>query len=174
MIGSSVRHIALYAALFAGGFAGTYAARMPGPPPEGPGHRGPLVRWLGLDPATAEKVRELDPSFGADLQALRKAHDDERGKLAELFEKPDVTDAELRNQFEAVIAAGNAVERRVADHLLAVRDHLTPAQQRQLFDLCAEHVRQGRRHRWRGGPPPDGTDERSAPGRGRRHRGGGG
>jgi hypothetical protein len=162
------RHVALYVALFAGGFAGTFAARSVPGPGERQAERRPLVRWLGLDEDTARVVHELDPDFGIELHALRQAHDDERAKLAELFENPEVTDAELRTRIEAVIAAGNAVDRRVAEHLLLVRDHLTPGQQRKLFDLCADHVRQHRRRGWRNDAPHGPEDQRGGP----RYRGG--
>lgn len=160
MTGPTLRSAALYLAVFAGGFAGAFATRSQ----SSAEHRQkPLAHWLGLDPASAEAIREGDPDFEADLARLRGAYEEARLRLARLFDKADTSDNELRTQIEAVIRTHNAVERRVAEHLLIVREHLTPAQQKRLFELCAEQVRAGRQHRHR-----HGWQQGGHPGRGER------
>jgi hypothetical protein len=107
-----------------------------------------LSRWLALDDPAAQAIRTLDPGFSDELKGLRNVLDIARADLAALFERTDVSPDLLRQQAESVIAAHNAVERRVLDYILRVRDHLTPAQQKRLFELCAESVRTCRQRQW--------------------------
>jgi Spy/CpxP family protein refolding chaperone len=160
----------LAAVLFAGSFVGTAVTRSQTAASRPVPTRGPLPRWLGLGAEEAAAIEAVDPQFSEDLLKLRGEVDDARAALITLFETPDVTDDELRAQIDAVINAHNRVERRVADYLVSVRRYLTPAQQRKLFNLCADEVQQCRR-RWQRGHCP--TREASGgaamrPGRGQR------
>ncbi len=113
--------------------------------------RDPLCCWLRLSSQQSEKVRRADPAFDADAARLSAALRREREKLAALLDRPQSPDDAILAQVEKVIAAHNALERRVVRHLLAVRPYLNPGQQRRLMGLCANGVRQAARRRWRGG-----------------------
>jgi hypothetical protein len=102
----------------------------------------PVAAWLGLSAEQEATIRRQDPDFTRDLEDAREKLDQERARLAGLFEQGNATDQELRSQIEAVIVAGNSLEHRVADHLIHIRRHLTSDQQKRLFGLCAQSVRQ--------------------------------
>ncbi|MGN6368660.1 MAG: periplasmic heavy metal sensor [Phycisphaerae bacterium] len=145
------------AAFFAG--RGTVAAA----PPD------PLSRWLALSPEQSDNVQKDDPGFSSDLPALAAGARQERQKFSELLENPASTDEAIRGQLQRVLDADAALQRRVLDHVLKVRDHLTAAQQEQLMALCAQGFRGGmRRGRMGGGmgPGPGGGMGRGGPGRG--------
>ncbi len=134
--------------VFAASLAGTIVARSQPSSEEKPRLDSPLARWLDLDTETAEGIESLDPGFAGERKSLQGELSDARSALATLLEDEDVTNEAIQEQIEACIAKHNALERRVAQYLLTVRDHLTPAQQKKLFRLCAEGVRKGRGHRW--------------------------
>jgi Spy/CpxP family protein refolding chaperone len=158
----------LAAVLFAGSFVGTAVTRSQTAASRPCPARGPLPKWLGLEAEEAAAIEAVDPQFSEDLLKSRGEVDDARAALIALFAKPDVTDDELRAQIDAVIDAHNRVEHRVADYLVSVRRYLTPAQQKRLFSLCADEVRQCRRRWQRGHCPACGAPRGTAlrPGRG--------
>ena len=131
----------------------------------------PLEHYLGLSAERAQLVQKADPAFSVEAERLSATLDTARDGLARLLETPSATDREILDQVEQVITAQDALERRVARHVLAIRPHLTPDQQKRLMGLCAHGVRQGGGSRWRGG-----RGERDAgglgPGRGGGHGGG--
>lgn len=110
-----------------------------------------LLEWLRVPVEQREAIRSHDASFAGDLKRLREELATCRSELAAALERSEATDEQIRARSEAAIAAGVALERRVTEHLLAIRDHLTPEQQKRLFGLCAEGVRQGRGWQWRHG-----------------------
>lgn len=146
---AGVKPLALCCAgVFGGAFLATVLLRTPAPEARAETPDATLARWLGLDDQAARTLRERDPEFSAELQGLRDTLDKARAELADIFERPEVAPDLLRRQAETVIAAHNAVERRVLEYLLAVRDRLTPAQQKRLFELCAENVRTCKQRQW--------------------------
>ena len=164
--------IAVVACLcFGGSFLGTVATRSQSAPAAEPPPPLPVVSRLNLDSEQAKAVEARDPQFAGDFRTLRQALEDARSALAATFEDESATDDQIREQVEAVIAAHNRLERRVAEYLIAVRDHLTPGQQKKLFGLCAKRVRECGR-RWRcgrgaGAYRDENTKPRERHGRGR-------
>jgi len=140
-------------AVFAASLAGTIVARSQPSSEKKPCVGSPLARWLNLDRKTAEEIESHDPQFTEDLKSLQRELASARSTLATLLENENSTNEQIQGQVEKCIAKHNAQERRVAQYLLTVRDHLTSGQQRKLFRLCAEGVRKGRGHGWgrRGG-----------------------
>ncbi len=134
--------------VFAASLAGTIVARSQPTTEEKPRFDSPLGRWLELDQKTAEEIEALDPRFAEERKSLQDELADARAALATLLEDENVTNERIRGRIEDCIAKHNALERRVAQYLLTVRDHLTLAQQKRLFRLCAEGVRKGRGHGW--------------------------
>lgn len=106
-----------------------------------------LVSWLGASDAQRTQLIEHDPTFSGDLKQLQAELAAKRSELAAILERAAASNEDIMAGVEASIAAGAALERRIAKYLLTVRDHLTPEQQRRLFNLCAEEIRQGCRCR---------------------------
>jgi Spy/CpxP family protein refolding chaperone len=107
-----------------------------------------LLDWLSVPPSQREQIRQHDPTFEADLATLRQNLSAARMALAAALEDSSSPDELITGRVEAVIAASNALERRVLRYVLSVREHLTAEQQQQLFALCAQGVRQGGGWRW--------------------------
>ncbi len=178
---------ALALACAAGSYWVTYAWQQPPATPAPTGAAGRptrLLDWLRLTPAQREAVRALEADFERDRAALEAELEASRSRLAAAFESGTTTDTELLAQVDAVLAAHQAVERRVAEYLVSLRPHLTPAQRTRLLGHFATGVREARGFRWRhgaadgldpgdgrgaGGPPAD----RGPGGRGGGRRGGG-
>ena len=137
--------------------------------------RPPLDQWLGLSAGQAESVSQADPDFSAQADALAARLQTERQVLAGMLDDVATSDEALMAQIERVIAAHDDLERRVARHLLAIRSHLSPDQQKRLLGLCADGVRQAARHRYRWGWSGQGQHRGPGGGGGRggpRYRGG--
>ncbi len=134
--------------VFAASLAGTIVARSQ-PSSQARTRLGsPLARWLDLDVTTSKQIEELDPRFAEDLKSCQKELTIARSSLAALLEDETAPNDRIRGQIEDCIAKHNALERRVAQYLLTVRNHLTPDQQKKLFRLCAQGVRKGRGNGW--------------------------
>ncbi len=100
-----------------------------------------MARWLGLSDRQRDAIIEQDPTYWQDMIAQSELLTQEREKLARVLEDPGATDRQITDQVEQLIVVGNQIERRVVEHILAVRKHLTPEQQKKLFDLCALGIR---------------------------------
>ena len=163
------------------GFSTTYAwqARRGAQPQQVTNPADVLGGWLRLMPGEIEQLRQVDPTFAADRAELEGNLAVERERLAGLFERDSAMDGEVLGQVERAIAAHDALERRVAKYLLALRPHLSAEQRSRLFDRCANGVRKAGGWRWRHGQSGVDSSERRGggppPGRGfGRGRGGGG
>ncbi len=121
----------------------------------------PLFDWLGVPPAQRAALTGHDPGFPDDLSKLRTGLATARASLASALEDPASSSEEIQSRVEAVIAAGNATDRRIVGYIVSVRSHLTPEQQKRLLGLCAQGVREGRGFCWRQG---EGGGERRGPG----------
>ena len=121
-----------------------------------------LMNWLKVDASQRKELGSRDPAFPADLKKLREQLRNRRVDLAATLEDAKATDKQIRQNADAVMQASNQLEQRVLNYLLAVRTHLTPQQQQQLFRLAAEGLRQGPGWCWgagegqRGGGPGSG------------------
>jgi len=109
---------------------------------QAPGRGRSLARWLELSPERQQAVDRADPGFPAESSELLQTLADERTKLAALLEDVDTPDEPILEQVERVIETHDKLERRIARHVLAIRPHLTPAQQHELMSVCAGCVRQ--------------------------------
>jgi Spy/CpxP family protein refolding chaperone len=125
-----------------------------------------VTDWLRLTPQQADDLRDIEAGFAADRAPLEAKVAAEREQLATMLEDPTTPNDKILEQVDNVIAAQNALERRVADLLVAMRPHLTSQQQKRLFERFATGVREGCGRHWRhgqygdmergqrGGPPP--------------------
>lgn len=153
------RKLLLALLLVVGAGIGAYAAGVAtGPETVAPSESATaaLLDWLDVAPSQRAELQQHDPAFAAELNKLRQAVARKRNELASALDDPQSRDDEIRTKLEELIAANAGVERRVADYLLTVRDHLTKDQQRRLFGLCAEGIRQGGCG-WRVAGGPDGV-----------------
>ena len=163
------RTLVLAGVLFAGSLVGTVVTRSQPTTTTPPlAAASPVAQWLGLDSKESADLEKSDPSFAAELAELRSALSTARDALALSFDDPNSTDQQVRQCSERVSEAHDCLERRVVEHLILVRHRLTPAQQKRLFELCADGVRESKQYGWRhGGPPGRGTEDGNQPGRGR-------
>lgn len=131
-----------------------------------------LLTWLKATPEQRRELATRDAAFPADLQKLRDTLNAKRIALAAALENTSSTEPDVMSAAEAVSASSAELQRRVVKYLLSVRTHLTSTQQKQLFGLCAETVRESERGRgWRHGQGGDGTDTGGGQGRGGSGRG---
>ncbi|MBK9118469.1 MAG: periplasmic heavy metal sensor [Phycisphaerales bacterium] len=133
----------------------------------------PLTAWLQLSPEQLAAMAGPYAEFVAERKILEEELSRERKKLAELFETDTASDAEILAQVDAVSLAHVKLERRVAEHLLTLRPHLTLDQRARLLGRFAEGVRLSEGQRWRHGRNEESTSERGGgppPGRGGRGR----
>ncbi len=175
MLKSTLLLLVMSVAAGVGSFLATVAARPSSGPATQPApaapSSSPLGDWLALPSERAQAVETADPGFADASRALSETLAAERERLAAVVEDASSTDAQIREQVERVIAAHSALERRVTEHILALRPHLTAAEQKRLLGLCAQGVRSAARWRWRGGR---GAGVGARDGRGRGAGGGGG
>jgi len=115
--------------------------------------RPPMSHLLELSPQQERAINEADPSFPAEAADFAAKLDAEQEKLAVLLESPSSGKEETMAQVERLMLAHNNLERRVAEHVLQVREHLTPDQRKTLMGLMAGRVRvtQNRMQRCRWG-----------------------
>lgn len=122
----------------------TTEAKLDAPPRRG--QVDAMSRWLGLSQQQRDSIETQDPTFWREVIGQRQQLAQERDRLTRLLEDPNAADREITEQVERLITLGNEVERRVTKHLLVLRKHLTPDQQKRLFGLAASCVR--RRMGW--------------------------
>ncbi|HPF41672.1 MAG TPA: periplasmic heavy metal sensor [Phycisphaerae bacterium] len=131
-----------------------------------------LGGWLRLAPDQVAELSRLDPTFAAERDEMEADLAAERERLASMFENATASDEAIMAQVEKVIEIHDALERRVAAYLLALRPRLTSDQRAKFFERCGEEVRQvaGWRRgggRGYGGPPADRGPASPGAGRGR-------
>lgn len=129
-----------------------------------------LLNWLEASPQQRRVLAAHDVEFGSELKQLKADLESKRKEFAAALERANAPRDEILARLEAMLTADGALQRRIAEYLLSVRDHLTPEQQQKLFGLCAEEARHGRQ--WRGGrganEPAGGGGGGGQQGRGRR------
>jgi Spy/CpxP family protein refolding chaperone len=101
----------------------------------------PLCRWLALSPTQQQEITQADPTFDADSASLGEKVLAARDTLASMMEAPNPVEADVLAQVDRVSAAENALQRRVTQYVLRIRNHLTNQQQLNLMGLCANAVR---------------------------------
>jgi Spy/CpxP family protein refolding chaperone len=135
--------------------------------------------WLSLSAPQCEQIREDDPGFHEEAEALATTLQGQQEVLIGLVSEAGTPADEIRRQAGAVVEAHHALVRRIVRHLLAVRRHVDVRQCRLLNQVCANVMRpsglQGggrvRQQRGRGGPPwAEGQGEGMGMGRRQRRR----
>jgi len=115
--------------------------------------RPPMSQLLELSPEQEAAIGKVDPNFRHEAKALAAKLDAAQDRLAELLEAAGAARETTMAQVETMMLAHNALERRVAEHIMEVREHLSPQQRMKLMGLMAERVRvtQNRMQRCRWG-----------------------
>ena len=98
--------------------------------------RGRLAQRLNLTDEQIQITSEQDPNFESDLIQLRNTLLTERAKLVQVFEDAQSNNEQLLEQIDRMISAHSRIERRIARHLLVLRQHLNAEQQKWLIGLC--------------------------------------
>lgn len=115
--------------------------------------RPPMSHLLDLSAEQESAIGKADPNFRGEAGELAAKLDAEQDRLAELLEDSGAARETVMAQVEKMMLAHNALERRVAEHILEVREHLSPQQRARLMGLMSERVRatQNRMQRCRWG-----------------------
>lgn len=96
----------------------------------------PVAEILQLTGDQTRDIQNADPKFNEESRKLAEELQTERHKLLELLQSDNTAATEINAQLEKTLAADAALERRVVNHLLVMRQHLTEPQSRQLMNLC--------------------------------------
>jgi Spy/CpxP family protein refolding chaperone len=131
-----------------------------------------LNRWLALTPAQQRQITNDDPSYDTEVATLQQKVAAERESLASMLDGSTATDAEIMSQVDTVSAAENALQRRITQHVLSMRQRLTPEQQTNLMGLCANATRGQGPGRGMGRGYMGGRGNSTTGGRGRGYQGG--
>lgn len=97
-----------------------------------------MTNRLRLTPEQVTQLQQNDPNFESESIELYDNLSAERQKLLALFENPQSSDPELLQQIDNLILAHSTAERKIAEHVLALRPYLTIEQQKWLIGLCRE------------------------------------
>ena len=98
--------------------------------------RGRLAQRLNLTDEQILITQEQDPNFDSDLAEMRNTLLTERANLLRMFEDAQTHNEQLLEQIDKMISAHSRIERRIARHLLVLRQHLSAEQQKWLIGLC--------------------------------------
>jgi len=95
-----------------------------------------LAGRLRLTQEQATWIGQQDPNFDGECTLLRDRLYEAHANVLASLENVHSSEPELTAQVEALIEAHNALERRVAQHVVLLRSQLTPPQLDQLCELC--------------------------------------
>ena len=100
-------------------------------------HRRNLARNIELTPEQIQLFEQLDPEFEAESTKLAKTASEEHEQLALLLETQSTNDNDILEQLEKLLESRARLERRTSRHVLLIRPHLSPEQQKILVGLSA-------------------------------------
>ena len=100
-------------------------------------YRGGLSRNIEFTPAQIQMIQELDPGFKTKSAEFAETASKEHGQLALLLETPSASDNVILQQLEKLLDARARMERLTSQHVLLIRPHLSPEQQKILVGLSA-------------------------------------
>ncbi|MEJ2650053.1 MAG: hypothetical protein P8016_16785 [Sedimentisphaerales bacterium] len=95
-----------------------------------------MANRLRLTPEQVTELQQNDPNFESESTELYDNLSAQRQKLLALFEDPQSSDTELLEQIDNLVLAHSTAERKIAQHVLALRPYLTIEQQEWLIGLC--------------------------------------
>lgn len=98
----------------------------------------PLGRLLGLSSAQAAELAGLDTTYGQQVTQACDAHCAARCQLARALRQDTVSRDEARSLVEKMCASHQQNELATMDHILRVREILTPEQRAKFSDLIGQ------------------------------------
>ena len=101
-------------------------------------HRGGVASDIEFTPEQIKTIQQLDPDFKVESTKLTEAVSKEHEQLALLLDTPTTNDNDIWQQLEKLLEARAQLERRTSRHVLLIRPHLSPEQQKILVGLCAQ------------------------------------
>ncbi len=112
----------------------------------GEGH--PLAHKLQLTQEQIAWVQQHDPDFDQQCLVLRDSLREAHMGLVASFDDEQTADEELLAQVDRLIEAHSSLERRVAEHVVALQPRLTQQQRQRLLGLCTRGRESGVRDAW--------------------------
>ena len=100
-------------------------------------YRGGLSRNIEFAPEQLQAIQQLDPGFEAKSTEFSKIASKEHEQLALLLNTPSENDKVILQQLEKLLEARAQLERLTSQHVLLIRFHLSPEQQKILVGLSA-------------------------------------
>ena len=100
-------------------------------------YRGGLSRNIEFTPEQIQAIQQLDPGFEAKSVEFAKIASKEHEQLSLLLETPSTNDNVILQQLEKLLEARAQLERLTSQHVLLIRSHLSPEQQKILVGLSA-------------------------------------
>jgi len=100
-------------------------------------HHRRLAGNIELTPQQIQLFEQLDPEFETESTELAKTVSEEHEQLALLLETPSENDNVILQQLEKLLEARAQLERLTSQHVLLIRSHLSPEQQKILVGLSA-------------------------------------
>lgn len=97
---------------------------------------GPFARRLELTDAQISLAQERDPNFAADSALLAEQVRSTCADLLASFEDATVSDEDLVTKIRGLTEAHNALEKRVAEHVVRIRPDLSDGQREILAELA--------------------------------------
>lgn len=101
------------------------------------------AKKVNLSTEQKKKLEPLEASLNRDVAALQVRLASERMALCSLMRQEPADKSELDKYINSVSALEAEQQRRVVQHLLAVRDILTPQQKDQFFTAIMQDICQG-------------------------------
>ncbi|NOR26129.1 MAG: periplasmic heavy metal sensor [Desulforhopalus sp.] len=113
-------------------------------------YRGGLSRNVEFTPEQLQVIQELDPEFDAKSTEFAQTASKEHEQLASLLNTPSASDEVIFQQLEKLLEARAQLERLNSQHVLLIRSHLSPEQQKNLVGLSANCGRRWNKERYNG------------------------
>jgi Spy/CpxP family protein refolding chaperone len=95
-----------------------------------------------MTPEQRTRVEDLSAGFQRECRGIRTRMRERRRDLFRLLAAPETDDATIAARMGEIAGLQAALQQRMVRHLLAVREILTPEQQRKLFDLLDEAMQE--------------------------------
>ena len=107
---------------------------------------GGLSRQIEFTSEQIQAIQQLDPEFETKSNEFAKAASNEHEQLALLLNTPSANDNVILQQLEKLLEAQARLERLTSQHVLLIRSHLSPEQQKILVGLSANCGRRWNNH----------------------------
>ena len=99
--------------------------------------RGNFARRLNFDTSQIQLTIQLDPEFEQQSFELSSSLRDYYHQLALLLEDPNTSEEAVWEHLENLFELRNQLDRRIAEHVLLMRPHLTPQQLKTLISMSS-------------------------------------